>query len=63
MYVHSDKQGKQDMGKRGGDLGRAGMFYMEPQEDTFKRATGSKYTWLGQPKTHAKALVSKTRRK
>lgn len=49
--VHSDKQGKQDIGKRDGDSGRAGMFYMEPQEDTFKRATGSTPGWDRQKPT------------
>lgn len=58
--AHSDKQGKQDMGKRDGDLGRARMFYMEPREDTLKRATGSTPGWDRNPR---KDLVSKTRRK
>lgn len=35
------------MGKTDGDLGRAGIFYMEPQEDTFKRATGSTLSGTG----------------
>jgi hypothetical protein len=33
------------MGERDGDLSRGEMFYMDPQEDTFKRTTG-KYTRL-----------------
>lgn len=28
------------MGERDGDLSRGEMFYMDPQEDTFKRTTG-----------------------